>query len=185
MKILIFISSLTGNTKKVALHVAENLKTAGHDIIIEETHPFLKRQVSCRETELPSSDLILVCFWCRRGSMDDDSLHLLSLFKNQTIGVLGTMGGDPLRPYGERVRKNAVAAVSEKNKLAGVFVCQGKIQESRTEKRRNLPKDHIHYLDDESYARHLASRSHPDTADLAAAKNAVAAWIIERKSEFQ
>lgn len=182
MKILMYISSLTGNTQKVALHVAGKLKSQGHEVILANTHETLSaiKSLSYSEREsypLPSADLILVCFWCRRGSIDDDSQKLLSLYSNQKIAALGTMGGDPLRPYGERVRANAAAAISARNILAGVFICQGKIAESRTEKRRNLPKDHIHYLDDEAYARHLASRSHPDEKDLNDAWDAVHFWI--------
>lgn len=176
MKILMFISSITGNTKKVALHAAASLKAAGHDLVIEDTRPFLSRRAGSAEKQLPPADLTLICFWCRRASMDDASIELLSFCQDRKIALIGTMGGNVQSTYGDRVRQNSAALVSEHNTLVGSFICQGKIQEERTERRRKLPKDHIHYLSDEAYARHLASRTHPDANDLEGAVKAVTMW---------
>lgn len=169
MNILIFVSSLTGNTKKVALHVADHLRAAGHEVVVKNTHQFLREWENT--SHFPSADLLLLCFWCRRSSMDDDSLKLLSLYQDpayshQEFAAIGTMGGDVTGSYGQRVRQTVTDAIAEKNICRGVFVCQGKIRESRTEARRNLPPTDPHYLDDEGYARHIATRSHPDKKDL-------------------
>lgn len=179
MQILMYISSITGNTKKVALHAADYLTAAGHDVTIEDTPRFLATNSNESEIKIPSADLILICYWCRRASMDDASMKLLSLCKDRKIALIGTMGGNVQGTYGNRVRQNAAELAAEHNTLIGSFLCQGKIEKSRTEKRRNLPKNHIHYLDDEAYARHLASRTHPDEQDLTDVQTAVAFWIAE------
>ncbi len=166
MHLLICYSSLTGNTKKIAFHLAEQLRAEGHTIQLLNTHSALRELHGSEGRELPCADLILLCFWCRRSSMDSDSLKLLAEYQGQTIAAVGTMGGDSSGDYGVRVRSNVTAAIEEHNRCAGVFTCVGKIQESRTEARRALPKDSPHYLDDEHYARHLATRSHPDENDL-------------------
>lgn len=206
MNILIFISSLTGNTKKVALQVADHLRAAGHEVVVKNTHQFLREWEKPSRVPsvdqflppadlilpsadlilpsgnliLPSADLILLCFWCRRSSMDDDSLKLLSLYQDpayshQEFAAIGTMGGDVTGSYGQRVRQTVTDAIAEKNTCKGVFICQGKIRESRTEARRRLPATDPHYLDDEGYARHIATRSHPDKKDL------MEAWTFLQK----
>ncbi|MDO4616272.1 MAG: flavodoxin family protein [Lachnospiraceae bacterium] len=166
MTILIFYSSLTGNTKKLASHLAETLQAEDHTVQFYDTKAFLAERKHNPETTLPQADLILICFWCRRSSMDNLSLQLLSLYQGQQIAAAGTIGGDVKGPYGERVRNNAVSAIEEHNTCRGVFVCQGKIDEARTEARRRLPKTASHYLDNAGYARHLATRTHPDQKDL-------------------
>lgn len=182
MKILVYISSLTGNTKKVGLHVAEKLRSLGHDVTIENTHETASviRNLSAAERKsyaLPSADLVLVCFWCRRSGMDYESLLIPEFYTGQRIAALGTMGGEVNGSYGERVRTNVKTLLTIQNQCEGVFLCQGKIREARTEARRNLPPDDPKYLDDAGYARHLATRSHPDEKDLEAAWAAVREWI--------
>ncbi len=166
MNIQIFYSSLTGNTEKVASHLKETLLAEGHIVTYKNTRETLRERSQEGDSPLPFADLILICFWCRRSSMDSDSLKLLSMYRNQPIAAVGTIGGNIKGAYGDRVRNTVAEAVSEHNRCQGVFICQGKIAESRTEARRNLPKTSPHYLDDEAYARHLATRTHPDEADL-------------------
>ncbi len=105
--------------------------------------------------------------------MDDKSLKLLERFSGRKILAVGTMGSYPDSVYGKRVYKNVEALINAKNICQGIFLCQGKIETSRTEKRRALPKDDPHYLNDESYQRHLESRKHPNDIDLKAAADFV------------
>ncbi len=167
MNIQIYYSSLTGNTKKVASHLADALQEEGHAVQFFNTRTRLEADL------LPAADLILICFWCRRSSMDYDSLKLLSLYRDQPIAAVGTIGGDLQGSYGQRVRDKVEQAVSEQNRCKGVFLCQGKIPLAKTEARRKLPKDDPHYLDDEAYARRLAALTHPDEEDLRQALNFV------------
>lgn len=158
-KIIIYTSSITGNTRKVMDHIATGIEEVGqierYNTALWAADPF----------ELSEADLHIVGFWCRRGSLDDASLQLLKALAGKNVLLIGTLGNYPDSPYGKRVIER-VNEVATSCKRLGTFLCQGKIEESRTEKRRSLPKDHIHYLDDRGYQRHLDSRSHPDSKDL-------------------
>ncbi|MDO4977067.1 MAG: flavodoxin family protein [Eubacteriales bacterium] len=165
-KIVMYTSSVTGNTRKVMDYIAEAIEDEG---IIEryDTPYWMKDPIEISDVEFH-----IVGFWCRRGSMDDASLELMRSLKGKNVLLIGTLGNYPDSPYGKRVLENVKAEAKECN-LLGCFLCQGKIEESRTEKRRSLPKDHVHYLNDEGYKRHLDSRSHPDEKDLQAAASYV------------
>lgn len=158
--ICFFLSSLTGNTKKLCLPLADLLK---------EQYPEAFQTVTEASQVLDGSPVIL-CFWCRKSSLDDKSLSFLRDLNNCDILAFGTFGGYPDSAYADLVRKNVREQIERSNRCIGVFLSQGKISEKRTEKRRSLPKDAPHYLDEEGYRRHLESRKHPDSNDLGNAR---------------
>jgi flavodoxin len=155
--IALYLSSVTGNTRQVADAIREALSPAYTVVICDSRAPVAH----------PEADLCLLCFWCRRATLDPNSQKVLHLYRRQPFLAVGTMGGRPESAHGERVRENVRRAVDADNRCRGIFLCRGKIPEARTEYRRALPKDHRLYLDDAGYARQLSSRSHPDAADLA------------------
>ena len=165
----LYISSLTGNTRKVGMTLADTLRGLGYDAIVEDTGEALKRKdmalVNSDDSDVP----VIICFWCRRSGMDDRSLRLVRSMSGRSVLAFGTMGSYPDSPYGCQVRANVAASIGERNRFLGLFLCRGRIDERRTEKRRALPADHPHYLGDEAYERHLSSRSHPDEVDLRSA----------------
>lgn len=157
--IALYLSSVTGNTRQVADAIQKALSFAHTLVVCDSRAPVAH----------PEADLCLLCFWCRRATLDPNSQKVLHLYRRQPFLAIGTMGGHPDGAHGERVRTNVRRAVDAHNRCQGVFLCRGKIPEARTEYRRALPKDHRLYLDDAGYARQLSSRSHPDAADLAGA----------------
>lgn len=159
--ISVMISSITGNTQKIAdavLKELENNLDSSIKVDIFHNKEFL--------TVSSLSDYILLFFWCRKSTLDDYSQALIEQCKGKKILALGTMGGNPDGTYGERVRKNVEMFIEKNNVCCGVYLSQGKIPEKRTKYRMNLPKDHPHYLDEEGVKRHEQSRSHPDKKDL-------------------
>ncbi len=164
------ISSLTGNTEKIANAVLEELQKTVDAVIKNED---IKVRIFQNKELLNLSELddyILLFFWCRKSTLDDYSKEVLKQCKNKKILAFGTMGGYPDGAYGQQVRENVKTIIEENNICEGVYLSQGRIPEKRTNYRRNLPKDHPHYLDEEGLKRHEESRKHPDDNDL---KNAV------------
>ncbi|MGN0363468.1 MAG: flavodoxin family protein [Bilifractor sp.] len=157
-KIVMIVSSLTGNTKKIADAMEAEIGSAS-------LTRFTDREV-LQTGRLPEADLYIVCFWTRKSGMNDTSKKVVDLLTNQRIAAAGTMGNIPSSDYGQLVRKNVEDYISQKNQCVDVFLSQGKIPEARTEARRKLPKTAPHYLDEEGYKRHLESRKHPDADDL-------------------
>lgn len=168
--ISVTISSLTGNTQKIANAVLEELRNTLDTVVKNEdikVRIFQNKEL----LNLPELDeYVLLFFWCRKSTIDDYSKEVLKQCRNKKILAFGTMGSYPNDTYGMRVRKNVKTIIEENNICEGIYLSQGRIPEKKTKYRRNLPKDHPHYLDEEGLKRHEESRKHPDTNDL---KNAV------------
>lgn len=160
--ISVMISSVTGNTQKIA------------DVILKELennylNTFTRVDIFHNKEllQLPAlSEYILLFFWCRKSTLDDCSQAAIRQCKGKKILAFGTMGGNPDGDYGNRVRKNVETLIGENNICRGVYLSQGRIPEARTRHRMNLPKDHPFYLDEEGVKRHEQSRTHPDKKDL-------------------
>lgn len=168
--ISVTISSLTGNTQKIANVVLEELQNTLNDVVKNEgikVKIFQNKEL----LNLPELDgYILLFFWCRKSAVDDYSKEVLKQCKGKRILAFGTMGGYPDGIYGQQVRENVKTVIEENNICEGVYLSQGKIPEARTKYRRSLPIGHPHYLDEKGLKRHEESRKHPNTNDL---KNAV------------
>lgn len=161
-KVILCISSCTGNTRKIAEALEEELKQESYQV-----HIWDKKS----DDNISDEDaLFIVCFWCRRSTLDFESLKIVDLLKGKDILAFGTMGSYPDSDYGKRVEENAKEYINKRNRCLGVYLSQGKVSLKRTEKRRQLPKDHPHYLDEEGVKRHLESQKHPDENDI---KNAI------------
>ena len=161
----LFVASVTGNTRKVADALQKELERQGWKVLLLVNRERFERPVE--------ADLYLVGFWCRKSSMDDSSRKLVNQYQGKPMLVFGTMGNYPTGDYADLVRRNVQEVVSAQNICKGIFLCQGKIREERTEARRKLPPTAPHYLDDAGYQRHLESRRHPNQEDL---QNAVE-WL--------
>jgi len=149
-----FVSSVTGNTATIAAGVREalvELSWAVNDV---------------RPCTPPDDDVVIVCFWCRKSSLDPKSLKFVNACEGQRILLFGTMGGFPVGAYAQTVRDNVTAKVSERNECLGVFLCQGKVNAERIEQRRNLPESDPHHLDDWGAKRLLESLNHPNATDV-------------------
>lgn len=173
-QLILWVSSITGNTKSIAETLIIRLLELGYEPRIRTAKDTMTRELLEKYHLKPADDAyisandktpVILCFWCRRGSMDDLSLDFLKNLQKRKILVYGTMGSYPESEYGQKVKISVKDLVGKENELVGLYLCRGKIDIRRSEKRRNLPKDHRHYLDDESWQRHLSSRSHPDEKD--------------------
>lgn len=187
--IILWISSVTGNTKSIACVLIERLLAMGYTPVIRTSGAALSQELigKYQLSELSGTEMekypglpVILCFWCRRAGMDDRSLEFLAKLHGRDILVFGTMGSLPESDYGKNVYRFVEEKVREHNHLIGVFLCRGCIDIKRTERRRRMPKTHRHYLDDKAYQRHLSSRSHPDEEDR---KKAVA-FLEEHKDRF-
>ena len=150
----LFISSVTGNTATIAAGVREALEELGWTV--SESRPCVP----------PEDDVVIVCFWCRKSSLDPKSLKFIDRCDGQRILLFGTMGSFPVGAYGELVRSNVQAKVSERNECLGVFLCQGKVKAGRIDERRNLPESDPHHLDDWGVKRLTEGQNHPNATDV-------------------
>ena len=97
--------------------------------------------------------------------------NLLAELSGKKILVFGTFGGYPDSAYADKVRRNVEGDVNEHNECLGVFLSQGKVSMKNVEKRRQLPADDPHHLDDAGVKRLEESQKHPDEQDMARARS--------------
>lgn len=162
MNISIYCSSITGNTRKLAVYVAEKLRSAGHEALLWDSSDLVRKDQGDEE----EPDISILAFWCRRSGLDDYSADLLSRWKGRKIVGIGTIGGNVRGAYGDRVRENVKKAIGQENICLGVSICQGSVDLKRIERRRHLPKESKHYVSPEKYRRVLKTQGHPDQEDL-------------------
>ncbi len=172
MKILIAYSSVTGNTRKLA--------EALHDIYPESTVTSVQQAVS---QGLVNEDyhIIFWGYWVNRGTADETAQDFLSKVKGKNIAAFGTSGQYPDSERGMIYKDRVQKLVEEANIYRGGFICLGKIQEHRTEKRKLIPKGEPHYLTEEGLARHIESRTHPDGEDIENLKQ----WALNITEDIQ
>ncbi len=156
MKIAIYYSSRTGNTRKLAEYLRELLGKT-HEVLCFQTAP---------GQEPVEAEVYLLGFWCRKSGLDDLSLKLLEGMTGKKLLAFGTMGGGSDPSYEDRVLENVRRALSERNTCLGACVCLGAVELERVEKRRQLPPEHPHYVSPEKYERFLELQDRPNEEDL-------------------
>ena len=93
------------------------------------------------------------------------------------VAGVGYLNGMPITVVGiekggdtaDKVRRNVEGDVNERNECLGVFLSQGRVSMKNVEKRRQLPADDPHHLDDAGVRRLEESQKHPDEQDMARA----------------
>lgn len=164
--IKIIYSSITGNTKKVAEKAYEYLKSkeealkalgyCGLDLLNANNY----------EITGENEDLFILCFWCRRSTMDDLTMGILETLKSKDIIAIGTLTGDANGEYGDRVKNKVESAIEEKNNAVGVHLCQGHSDLKRIAPRRNLEPGMPKYISPEKWEHHLRLQGRPDAKDI-------------------
>lgn len=167
--ISLYVSSLTGNTQKIANHIADHLKSLGYSVELHD--------VSDHNISINADHRNIVCFWCRRSSLDDLSKKFLDQFYGISFLAVGTCGHYPDSEYSSHVKENVEEYINRQNHCVDVFLSQGAVNPARTEYRRKLPENHPHHLDEVGLARHLESLKHPNEQDFLNALQFVDSYI--------
>lgn len=167
MNCQIIYSTLTGNALKLA--------TAAARAVGGTVSPRNLQTVTAEE--LAGADVLVCCYWCNRGTADPLTVSLIKRLQGKRMIMLGTLGAYPDSPHGQQLLQRVRALVEQENFLLENFICQGKIDPARTERRLLIPKGEPHHLDEAGYQRHLESRNHPDETDLLRVKRAVQAGL--------
>ena len=172
MEIALVCSSLTGNTKKVAVHILKENEEIQYMSDIEDVE----------FERLNMFQTIILCYWNIKGTADMKTQTLIQKLHQKKIILIGPLGAYPDSAHALRMKERVKDLCEESgNEVIASFCCQGKIDPKRTEKRRLIPKGQPHYLDEEGYQRHLESRKPPDEHDLGMAALLVAPSIQKEK----
>ena len=116
MKSIVLYSTRTGNTKMVAEAIASALP---------EGTPC--RNIREMNESLSDYDCVFMGFWVDKGTADDASRKVLENLHNRHVAVFATAGVNPASSHAQDCLKNGASLLPEGKKLAGTFICQGKV----------------------------------------------------------
>jgi len=158
MKTLLIYSSKTGNTKKVAEAIGEALEVI---------------PVPVEENPNPADyDLIVAGYWVDRGTADGKMKSYLAKISGKKVALFATLGAEPDSEHADKCLDNGAALLGEGSEVVGRFICQGKVSEEMVDMMKKMfPAGHPHAMTPERLARIDKAASHPNAADLAAAKD--------------
>ncbi|MDR3135415.1 MAG: flavodoxin family protein [Deltaproteobacteria bacterium] len=160
MKTLVVYSSLTGNTEKVALAVAETIYGA-------EAFPIEKAP------DPSEYSLIIIGFWVDRGQADRKTQDYIERVKDKPVAFFFTLGAFPDSEHaGEVARVTADLLSQGNNEILGSFRSQGKVDPALIKRmKESLPPGHPHAtMSEERKARLAEAAKHPNEEDLMKAK---------------
>lgn len=163
MKTLIVYSSLTGNTKRIAEAIAEEIGAEAALFSVEEA------------PDPAAYDCVAVGFWVDKGTADAKAAAYLRRIHDKRVALFATLGADPRSKHAEDSLENAAALLSAGNVVTGTFICQGKVDPKLIRQMEKMfPSGHPHGMNEERVARHKAASTHPDARDEADARAAFA-----------
>lgn len=162
MTCLVLYSSVTGNTKKLAEAIYEQLDGQKAIHTIKEPVNFA------------DYDLLLLGYWVKKGGCDKLTKKIWENIHGKKIMLFGTMGTDVNSEAGKALMKRIEEALPKDNTIVGHFACQGEMSlETKKQYRRKLTlepkKVHLKPLLD-NFNNCL---NHPDKIDLLEAKRFV------------
>lgn len=157
MKILLIYSSKTGNTQKVAEAIGEALQVT---------------PVPVEENPSPETfDWIVAGYWVDRGTADGKMKAYLEKISGKKVALFATLGAEPDSEHAAKCLENGAALLGAGSEVVGKFICQGKVAPEMVDMMKKMfPAGHPHAMTPERLARIEQAASHPDVADLAAAK---------------
>lgn len=151
MKILIVYSSLTGNTKKLAMGLYEGLKDH-YDISISNIK---------EKPDGQGFDLIIPAVWVDKGSADKLSKKLMKSLRGKKVICLGTLGAQPDSEHGQKVGENLPKLLEASNTHLGTFLANGLVDPKLTGRIKFLPLPKT--IKDKMYESSITSRPTNDT----------------------
>lgn len=163
MKKLVTYSSWTGNTKKVAKAIHEEI---GGDLIpMSEVKNW------------EEYDFIALGFFVDKGFAGEEAKAFMEKIKGKRVGLFATLGAYPDGEHAKGVMKQGRDLMKENNNsLLCEFICQGALDPKLIERMRQMALQQgdkaVHPITPEREQRWKDAASHPDETDLKNAKKA-------------
>nr|WP_294487484.1 flavodoxin family protein [uncultured Anaerosporobacter sp.] len=158
MKILVTYSSKTGNTKKLAEGIFNEIEAEDKVIMpIKEVG------------NLDEYDTVLVGYWGDKSAPNAEAGKFMETLKGKNVGIFATLAYWPDSQHAWESLCNGEALVKENNNVIGKYICQGKLDEKIIAMFEKLPADNPHSVNDEKRKRYEIAKQHPTKADIAAA----------------
>ena len=153
----IVYSSRTGNTKLLAETIRELLPDCLY--------------FGSPSREALKADRIYVGFWTDKGRCDADTAAFLKTVTGQEIFLFGTAGFGGEQNYYDKILKRTARHLGKDVRLAGSFLCQGKMPMAVRQRYEKMQGNPIHIPNLRGMIENFdKALTHPDAGDLAALK---------------
>ena len=151
MRLWIVYSSVTGNTRRLAEGIAQELGD------------FQPRLAEIDSLDAPpEADVCLVGYWADKGRPDERASRFLSGLRHTRVGLFGTLGAYPYGPHARMVQAAAEELLDENCPLIGSFLCQGPVNPRLLERMRHAGSPD----NPEAQRRHQIAAHHPNEGDM-------------------
>ena len=166
MKSIVIYTSKSGNTKKIAEAVAGELSCKAINF------------ADAGELNLSEFDFIVLGYYIDQGSPEKEFKKFISQsVKNKKVGFFITLGADvPSAHATQAIDQGKELFMQNGNEILRTFICQGAIAPEVIEQLKKLgkamPDDPRFALTPERLERWERAKTHPDEADVKAAKEA-------------
>ena len=162
MKYAIVYSSQTGNTRLLAETVRDTLPQEDC-VYYGEGHP-----------DALKADRIYVGFWTDKGGCDPKTADFLRQVTGQEIYLFGTAGFGESQDYFDKVLHRTAKNLGKEARLAGSYMCQGKMPMSVRERYEKMMKSPVRPPNLKGLIENFdKALTHPDQHDLDALKAAL------------
>lgn len=159
MMILCTYASRSGNTKKVAEAIAEEL---GEECLLIPAEELTEEVVA-------EAEFVFGGFWVDKGGPDPVGKAMCEALKGKTLGLFMTLGAYPHSLHGAKVLVKTADSVEGGN-VAGVLALQGAVGAARDPRLEALPASNHHAPNDKNNRRRALAATRPDEEDLARAR---------------
>jgi len=147
MKSIIVYSSQTGNTKKLAETIYENITD---------------EKMICRIEDAPDPsgyDFVCLGFWLKKGMPDTKSQKYLQKITNQKLFLFATHGASAQSEHAKQAMEKA-KSMANQAEIVGTFNCPGEVTSKMLEKAGSNPVPPVWFKEAPD------AKGHPDNNDL-------------------
>ena len=149
MKSLVLYSSLTGNTKKIAYTI--------YDEIQEEKDIKDVNELVDYGIDYENYDIVFLGYWVDKGICDKNSKQVLENIHNKKIALFGTMGASEKGSYGASIIEKIESIIPKDNEIAEGL-------KAKYKEMLKLSPDNEHIR--QQLNNHEESQSHPDEQEI-------------------
>jgi flavodoxin len=171
MKIAVIYSSRTGNTKRIAETIAEELPGALYVDVKHAPDPAM-------------FDLIAMGFWAKRGSADPAARAYMKKIRGKKVITFFTLGACPDSDHAQQCAMAGNACYGENCSVLGTFRCQGAIDPKLIAHREKNPEKSRHPVTAARRQRRADAARHPNENDAAAVRSFIRNVITKCQSDI-
>lgn len=151
MKYAVIYHSQTGNTKKIAEEIYQNIASPEKCICDMQ-----------QAQTVPEADVYFIGFGIRNGMCGIEAMNYLDKIKGGKIALFATCGFYPAEAYRKQLEHNLMIWLPDHAEYLELFLCQGRVSDTHWQQVKNM----IPQAPQQVEKMLMDGRSHPDPEDM-------------------